>query len=135
MFSIAQRAAVLVAVIALSGLAVACGSGAAGGTSATSTPATQATAPARALTIVALGDSETTGHGDPSGLGWVERYARLVRKQFHTRVVVSNLAEDGTTSDQLLDEVRHDAATRREIQRAGIVLLGIGGADLNAGDD
>jgi lysophospholipase L1-like esterase len=87
------------------------------------------------LHVVALGDSETSGHGDSTGVGWVGRYVRLLRARLGLQVDVSNLAQDGTTSARLLSDLRSDATTRMKVQGAQIVLLGIGGADLNAGDD
>ncbi|MEP6893089.1 MAG: GDSL-type esterase/lipase family protein [Gaiellaceae bacterium] len=100
-----------------------------------SSGATQASTSAPAVwKIVALGDSDTTGNGDPTRLGWVGRYARLLRQKLGLRVTVQNLAQDGTTSSQLLANVRSDPATRAALKEAQIVLLGIGGADLNGGD-
>ncbi len=96
--------------------------------------AAQITAGSMPLQIVALGDSDTTASGDPTRLGWVGRYARLLRQSLGLRVVVSNLAQNGRTSSQLLAEVRSDTTTRAAVKQADIVLLGIGGADLNAGD-
>jgi lysophospholipase L1-like esterase len=84
--------------------------------------------------IVALGDSDTTGEGDPTRLGWVGRYARLLRQTLELKVVVTNLAQNGKTSSELLTEMRSDATTRGAVERAHIVLVGIGGADLGAGD-
>ena len=85
--------------------------------------------------VVALGDSDTTGQGDPLGLGWVGRYARLLRQKLGVKVVVTNLAQEGKTSTELLSEVRSDPTTRGALKKAQVVLIGIGGADLNAGDD
>jgi lysophospholipase L1-like esterase len=96
-------------------------------------PATQG-AKAAPLRIVALGDSETTGHGDPTRRGWVGRYAGLLRSRRGLKVTVTNLARDGTTSSRLLSIVRSDSTTRAALRKADIVLFGIGGADLNAGD-
>jgi lysophospholipase L1-like esterase len=87
------------------------------------------------LSIVALGDSDTTGAGDPTGKGWVGRYADLVRDATNRQVEALNLAVDGKTSDQLLADVRSDPTTRQALSKADIVLIGIGGADLNAGDE
>src|SRR6478736_1894785 len=50
-------------------------------------------------------------------------------------VAIDNRAVDGKTSDQLRTEVTNDAALRRTIAQADVILIGIGGADLNAGDD
>jgi lysophospholipase L1-like esterase len=84
--------------------------------------------------IVALGDSDTTGEGDPTRLGWVGRYARLLRQKLGLKVVVTNLAANGKTSRGLLSEMRSDPTTRAAVRKAQIVLVGIGGADLGAGD-
>ena len=88
-----------------------------------------------AWNVVALGDSDTTGHGDSTGLGWVGRYARLLRRELGLEVVVTNLAEEGKTSSDLLREMRSDATTRAAVKKAQVVLIGIGGADLGAGDE
>jgi lysophospholipase L1-like esterase len=100
---------------------------------ASSTPAESSAV--AGLPVVALGDSETTGAGDPTGLGWVGRYARLLRTKQGLKADVTNLAVEGMTSAQLLSEVRGDPTTRKAIENAQVVLLGIGGADYNAGDD
>ena len=86
------------------------------------------------LRIVALGDSDTTGEGDPTRLGWVGRYARLLRTKLGLQVTVTNLARNGQTSSQLVADVRSDPTTRQALKEAHIVLLGSGGADLGAGD-
>lgn len=86
------------------------------------------------LQIVALGDSDATGEGDPTGLGWVGRYARLLRQRLGLVVTVTNLARNGKTSGTLLRELRSNSFTRATVKKAHIVLFGIGGADLNAGD-
>lgn len=85
--------------------------------------------------IVAVGDSDTTGEGDSTNLGWVGRYARLLRQRLGLKVVVTNLAEGGKTSGVLLSEMRSDPTTRAAVRKAQIVLVGIGGADLGAGDE
>jgi lysophospholipase L1-like esterase len=85
--------------------------------------------------VVALGDSDTTGAGDTSGLGWVGRYARLLRERLGLKIVVTNLAVEGKTSGELLSETQSDSTTRAALKKAQVVLIGIGGADLNAGDD
>jgi len=87
------------------------------------------------LSLVALGDSETTGHGDPSGEGWVGRYAKLLEPEMGTKVTVTSLAEDGLTSDVLVEQLTSDADAMAAIAAADIIVMGAGGADLNAGDD
>jgi lysophospholipase L1-like esterase len=88
--------------------------------------------------IVALGDSDATGEGDATGLGWVGRYARLVQDRLGdaigVKVVVTNLARSGQTSAELLATIRSDPSTQGAATQAQIVLIGIGGADLSAGD-
>jgi lysophospholipase L1-like esterase len=122
------------ALVALGSTTVACGGDSNDSPApASSTPA--ASSAAAGLPVVALGDSEATGAGDPTGLGWVGRYARLLRTKLNVRADVTNLAMDGKTSAQLLADVRSDPTTRRAVQKAQVVLLGIGGADYNTGDD
>ena len=129
-----QTAIFCLALVALAATAGACGD------DSTDSPAGASSAPAESsaateLPVVALGDSETTGAGDPTGLGWVGRYARLLRKERGLKADVTNLAVEGKTSVQLLSEVRSDPTTRTALEKAQVVLLGIGGADYNAGDD
>jgi lysophospholipase L1-like esterase len=126
--------AIVVTLVALATAAAACGGDDSGDSGNAASKPAETTA-AVDLPIVALGDSETTGTGDPSGLGWVGRYARLLRTKLHLKADVTNLAADGTTSAQLLSDVRSDSTTRGAVRRAQVVLLGVGGADYNAGDD
>lgn len=85
--------------------------------------------------IVALGDSDTTGEGDPAGRGWVGRFGTLVEVELDRRAVVDNRAVEGKSSEQLRADVEHDTVLRRALARADVILVGIGGADLGAGDD
>jgi len=125
------------AVLASAALGVLVGSCGEDGSSDSSRPAAseRERAGGSSVRVVALGDSETSGQGDPTGLGWVGRYARLLRTEAGLRVDVSNLARDGKTSAELLADLRSDADTRAAVKGSQIVLFGIGGADLNAGDD
>ena len=117
--------------LAASGLAV-CGMTLAG--AASDVPRASAAQPT-VWNVVALGDSDATGEGDSTGLGWVGRYERLLRQKLGLKVVVSNLAENGMTSGDLRSQVRTDPYARAALKKAHIVLIGIGGADLGAGDD
>ena len=103
------------------------------GSSASSSNPLESAAPA--LSLVAVGDSEATGHGDPSGEGWVGRYAKLLDTEIGGMVTVTSLAEDGLTSDRLVEQLTSDADATAAIAAADIIVIGAGGADLNAGDD
>jgi lysophospholipase L1-like esterase len=96
--------------------------------------ASEAATRQQAWKIVALGDSDATGEGDATGLGWVGRYARLLRQRLGLEVVVTNLARNGMISSELLSEVRSDRFTRDRLKEATIVLVGIGGADVTIAD-
>jgi lysophospholipase L1-like esterase len=122
-----RRPTYVVAIGAIIVLVAACGQG--GEKDQQAAPAAQ---PWR---VVALGDSETTGQGDPSGKGWVGRYADLVHQKVGRDVAVTNLAREGQTSDELLSALTSDSTVQADVRSADIVLLGIGGADLNAGED
>jgi phosphatidylinositol alpha 1,6-mannosyltransferase len=54
---------------------------------------------------VALGDSFTAGTGSPEGLGWADRIARSLQCR-NPGFVYRNLAEDGATSADVLDQLR-----------------------------
>src|SRR6185312_4735593 len=73
--------------------------------------------------------------GDPSNRGWVGRYGDLLHGKLGSPVTVENRAVDGKTSDQLHVDVTDDAELRQVLAHADVILIGIGGADLNAGDD
>ena len=107
------------------------GASAAPGRSAAAAPSAPAS---NAIQLVALGDSETTGSGDRTGRGWVEYYAERIRAGTGREVNVTNLARNGTRSLDLVMAVQQAADMRNAIAAADIVVLGIGGADLNAGD-
>jgi lysophospholipase L1-like esterase len=121
-----RRALTVLAVSALCPFAASCGGTAAPHQQRAATPHVR---------VVALGDSETSGNGDPTGAGWVGRYADLLRKRRGLEVDVANLAVEGKTSADLLADVRSDPRTRTAVKGAQVVLFGIGGADLNDGDD
>ena len=59
-----------------------------------------------------LWDSDTTGQGDPTRVGWVGRYAARLRQKLGLTVTVVNLAQEGMTSGQLLASVRSNSSTR-----------------------
>jgi hypothetical protein len=99
------------------------GGGASDPPAGTSSDATSGAA-AAPVQIVALGDSQTTGHGDPTRVRWVGRRARLLTSKVGLQVQTSNLARDGTTSADLLSDLRSDATIRAAVKRAEIVLSG-----------
>jgi hypothetical protein len=108
-----------------------------GGDSSSDTAGSETTKSAAAdrVQIVALGDSGTSGNGDPTRVGWVGRYARLLKTKLGLEVQTANHAREGTTTADLLARLRSDELLRAAVKDADIVLFGVGGADLNAGDD
>jgi lysophospholipase L1-like esterase len=125
----ARRPTIVFAVL-LCALAAACSSGG----SASDAAATGSSANT-ALHLVSLGDSDATGIGDEEGKGWVRRYADLVAEQTGTDVEVVAHAEEGLTSDALLADLGQDTTLQHDVRSADLVVIGAGGADLNAGDD
>jgi lysophospholipase L1-like esterase len=87
------------------------------------------------LRLVSLGDSDATGAGDEEGTGWVQRYADLVADETGSDVEVVAHAEEGLSSDGLLADLENDQALQDDVAAADVVVIGAGGADLNAGDD
>ena len=92
-----QIAIICLGLVALGATAGACGDDSTDSRAGASSTPAKSTA-AAGLPVVALGDSETTGAGDPTGLGWVGRYARLLRTKLDLKADVTNLAVNGKTS-------------------------------------
>jgi lysophospholipase L1-like esterase len=130
-----RRGKLCFAVIGLLAASTGCGSSG-GANKAGSQPQTSdTTAQGRVVRVVAIGDSDATGIGDASSRGWVGRYGDLLKAKLGTVVTVENRAMEGETSDQLRSDIANDPALRQALAGADVVLIGIGGADLNAGDD
>ena len=110
------------------------GCGTSGSGSHAAARASAATSNHAKVHIIAVGDSDATGIGDSTGQGWVGRYGELVKQKINLPVTVDNLAVEGQTTDQLRSNLAGDNSLRQTLRTADIVLIGIGGADLNAGD-
>ncbi len=88
-----------------------------------------------AWSLVAIGDSSSTGSGDPTGLGWVGAYANAIKNGTGHDVTVTNLARNGSSSANWVAAVKNEAAVRSQLEQADIIAIGLGGSELNAGDD
>ncbi len=88
-----------------------------------------------AWSLVAIGDSSTTGSGDPTGLGWVGAYANAIKDGTGHEVTVANVARNGSSSGDWVAAVKSDPGLRSKLEQADIVAIGLGGSELNAGDD
>jgi lysophospholipase L1-like esterase len=84
------------------------------------------------LTVVALGDSLTRGTGDETGKGYVGDVIDEIKKRTKQPVTLLNLGINGARSDQLRAQVQQ-REVKRQIQRADILLVTIGGNDLFRG--
>lgn len=124
----------LAASVATAAAVVSMGCGSTGSNQA-STPTPASRSGHATVHIVALGDSDATGIGDSTGRGWVGRYGELAKRKLNAPVTVDNRAIEGQTSDQLRTSIAGDNSLQHTLSTADIVLVGIGGADLNAGDD
>ncbi|GMA50839.1 hypothetical protein GCM10025857_21960 [Alicyclobacillus contaminans] len=92
-------------------------------------PAANPSAQKKTVHLVALGDSLAHGYGDASGMGFVGDVSQQFRRQGDS-VIQSNLGIDGLTSSGLLTELQQPAV-RRLLPAADIILVSIGGNDLN----
>jgi lysophospholipase L1-like esterase len=87
------------------------------------------------ITIVALGDSLTKGTGDTSGDGgYVGRSAKKLGVILKKPVHVSNQAVNGWRADNLLNSLE-EPNIQNLIKNADIIMLTIGGNDLNHASD
>lgn len=94
--------------------------------------ATQKVENTKGLTIVALGDSLTRGTGDETGKGYVGDLTDEIKKKTKKQVQLTNLGINGQTSNQLRKQVQQTEVAR-QIKKADIVLVTIGGNDLFRG--
>ncbi|WML48879.1 GDSL-type esterase/lipase family protein [Neobacillus sp. PS3-34] len=98
----------------------------------TAKPVSTAEKNAKELTVVALGDSLTRGTGDETGKGYVGDVIDEIKKKTKKPVRLLNLGINGQRSDQLRAQVGQ-IEVQRQIQKADIVLMTIGGNDLFRG--
>lgn len=83
-----------------------------------------------ALNIVALGDSLSTGLGDPTGLGYVGRLRDKLAESADVPVrLLNNLAVNGYRTDHLLEDLDKPSVTEA-VGRADLIVFTIGGNDL-----
>jgi lysophospholipase L1-like esterase len=86
----------------------------------------------KGLTVVALGDSLTRGTGDETGKGYVGVLVDELKKKSKQEVKITNLGINGQRSEQLRKQVQQ-TEVQRQIQKADVVLVTIGGNDLFRG--
>lgn len=86
----------------------------------------------KGLTVVALGDSLTRGTGDETGKGYVGVLVDELKKKSKQEVQLTNLGINGQRSEQLRKQVQQ-TEVQRQIQKADVVLVTIGGNDLFRG--
>lgn len=82
--------------------------------------------------IIALGDSLTRGTGDSQGKGYVGSLLGMLEKKSNEKILLSNLGIKGQTSVQLANQVKQNEI-KRQVQKADVVLITIGGNDLFRG--
>jgi lysophospholipase L1-like esterase len=86
----------------------------------------------KGLTIVALGDSLTRGTGDETGKGYVGVLIDEMKEKTKRPIQLTNLGINGQRSDQLRKQIQ-ETEVGRQIQKADLVLVTIGGNDLFRG--
>lgn len=91
---------------------------------------TNATQSPNKIQILALGDSLTKGVGDEAGEGYVGKVKRELEKTTDKPVYVWNYAVNGARTQQLLTYLEAKSSADY-VQQADIILLTIGGNDLN----
>jgi lysophospholipase L1-like esterase len=84
---------------------------------------------AHGWTVVGLGDSVTSGYGCYCR-DFVRLYADRLAAATGAGVTAVNLGRAGSTSDDLLSDLRSDAATRAAVAGADVLVVTIGANDL-----
>lgn len=84
------------------------------------------------INILALGDSLTKGTGDQSGEGYVGKVKKGLETMYEKPVFVWNYAVNGQIAEQLLTQLQAaDSQLPGFVKQANVILLTIGGNDLN----
>lgn len=86
------------------------------------------------LVIVGLGDSLTRGIGDAEGIGYLGRFVNLLKAETNQEVSLANLAVSGAKAPNLIKQLE-DKGVQYSVAQANIIVLTIGGNDLNPGWD
>ncbi len=81
-----------------------------------------------AKTVVALGDSITTGYGVEERESYVSLFCSTLKNKTNEDVTCDNLAVNGLTSNGLIDVLQVEE-TREKIRHSDYILLSIGGND------
>lgn len=82
----------------------------------------------QAKSVVALGDSITTGYGVEESENYVSLFCTALKNKSKEDVICDNLAVNGLTSNGLLDLLQVEE-TREKIKHSDYILLSIGGND------
>lgn len=101
------------------------------GTGAQTAQPSNAPAAGDKIQIVALGDSLTKGFGDTSGEGYVGKVKKKLEQSQDKPVYVQNYAENGLRAYELEPKLDAQGALAELIRQANVILLTIGGNDLN----
>lgn len=82
------------------------------------------------IRYVALGDSLTLGTGALLSPGFVQRFAQLTERKFHSPLYVDVFAKNRIPSHELVEMVTSNHVVRNSISRANMITITIGGNDL-----
>lgn len=83
------------------------------------------------INLVALGDSLTEGVGDEKHeQGYSGRIAKKIDKKYDITVSMSNFGKSGDRSDQIQKRLQTQPDFQREVGRANVILMTVGGNDL-----
>ncbi|MDF2714928.1 MAG: lipase [Paenibacillus sp.] len=97
-------------------------------------PPKQTEAEEASFRLLALGDSLTTGTGDPEGKGYVGYVSDQLKTKSKQPVVVDNYGINGQTSGQLAAQLQQ-SEMKSQVQAASVIVVSIGGNDLFRGGE
>lgn len=92
--------------------------------------AQSATKHKKTIRLVAVGDSLTEGVGDESEGGYVGQIKQTLTKRQHVKVKATNAGKSGDRSDQILARINKSKVLQRQIARADVLTVTVGGNDL-----
>lgn len=85
----------------------------------------------KTINFIVVGDSLTEGVGDTTAQqGYTKRTAQIIADKYDVKVKTANYGKAGDRSDQILKRIKTNPKAIKQLQKADVITLTVGGNDL-----
>ncbi|WP_255313592.1 GDSL-type esterase/lipase family protein [Weissella hellenica] len=85
----------------------------------------------KTINFIAVGDSLTEGVGDTTTQqGYTKRTAQIIADKYDVKVKTANYGKAGDRSDQILKRIKANPKAIKQLKKADVIALTVGGNDL-----